>query len=60
MDQRYLRYRYFQKVSKKTGNGWLFWDPWHRWGSYGRWVRAKARYKNIDRTTIRRWEVTEA
>ena len=50
MDQRYLRYQYFIAQSGRgnhhANSAFRDWDPWHRWGSYGRWVRSKPKYKN--------------
>ncbi len=52
MDVRYERYLYFRRVSRKESRGFLYHDEWHRWGSYTK--PREDRYKNIDRTTIRR------
>ena len=53
MDLRYQRLLYFLSVSRQTGTGVGKYEGWHS-SSYSRWVRAKARYKNVDRATIRR------
>ena len=52
MDLRYERLLYFRRLSRKLGDGILYHDPWHHWASYSK--QREDRYKNIDRTTIRR------
>jgi|HubBroStandDraft_1064217.scaffolds.fasta_scaffold123481_3 hypothetical protein len=51
MDMRYERLRYFRRVSRKANRGILYFEPWHRWGSYRK--PREDRYKNVDRATIR-------
>lgn len=52
MDMRYERLRYFRRVSRKQSRGIMYFEPWHKSGSYRK--RREDRYKNIDRTTIRK------
>jgi hypothetical protein len=52
MDQRYERLRYFRRVSRKTHTGLAYYEPWHKYGSFLK--PREDRYKNIDRTTIRK------
>lgn len=52
MDQHYLRLKYYLELSRKTGNGLMYHEPWHRWASYCK--QREDKYKNIDRTTIRK------
>ncbi|HEV3154056.1 MAG TPA: hypothetical protein VGZ02_09665 [Candidatus Baltobacteraceae bacterium] len=52
MDQRYERLRYFRRVSRKEKRGLGYYEPWHMFGSYRK--PREDRYKNIDRTTIRK------
>lgn len=47
---------YLRKTSKEALNALFWFDPWHRWGSYGHWVRSKPKYKKHNRKTIRRPE----
>ncbi len=46
------RQAYFIKLSKKLGDGYVYFEPWHRWASYRK--QREDKYKNIDRTTIRK------
>ena len=55
MDLRYERLRYFRRVSRKEKRGIIYHEPWHMFGSYRK--QREDKYKNIDRTTIRRWRV---
>ncbi|MGD1067175.1 MAG: hypothetical protein ABR975_10210 [Vulcanimicrobiaceae bacterium] len=52
MDLRYERIRYFRRVSRKTGRGLMYHEPWHEYGCYRQ--PREDRYKKIDRTTIRK------
>jgi len=52
MDMRYERLHYFLRVSRKENRGIMYHEPWHEWGSYRK--QREDKYKNIDRTTIRR------
>ena len=52
MDMRYERIRYFRKVSNKTKRGLGYYEPWHPYGCYEQ--PREDRYKNVDRTTIRK------
>jgi hypothetical protein len=52
MDIRYERLQYFRRLSRKLGDGMLYHDPWHRLGCLKQ--PREDKYKNIDRTTIRR------
>jgi hypothetical protein len=52
MDQRYLRLRYYLKLSNKLSAALAYYESWHRWGCYRQ--RREDKYKNIDRTTIRK------
>lgn len=52
MSLRFDRFRYFQRVSRKESRGFIYYEPWHRCGSYRQ--PRENRYKNIDRATIRK------
>jgi hypothetical protein len=52
MDLRYERLLYFHRVSRKTKRGLGYFEPWH---GFGRVPKPRPdRYKNVDRTTIRK------
>ena len=52
MDLRYERLRYFLFVNRRTHTGVGYYERWH---THGAWEKPREdRYKNIDRTTIRR------
>ena len=52
MDVRYQRLLYFLAVSRKTGTGVGYYEPWHLFSRYS--APREDRYKNIDRATIRK------
>lgn len=52
MDQRYLRLRYYLKLSRKLSASLGYYEPWHLWGCCRQ--RREDKYRNSDRTTIRR------